>query len=134
MSQLWKGAIYGQPITKKNSQKIITNRSTGRPMIMPSQQYRDYEKASARQIVPPDSPIEGPVNVKCIYYKQNARKCDLTNLLEATHDILVKNKVLADDNSDVICSLDGSRVYIDRDDPRVEITIEEAAVCNTEKS
>lgn len=31
------------PVTKKNSQRILTNRATGRPFVAPSKQYKDYE-------------------------------------------------------------------------------------------
>jgi Holliday junction resolvase RusA-like endonuclease len=51
------------------------------------------------------------------------RKVDLVNLLEATHDILVKYEVLADDNSGIIYSVDGSRVMYDKENPRTEVEI-----------
>ena len=71
----------------------------------------------------PDKPIETPVNVKCVFYRESRIRCDLTNLLEAIDDILVAYGVLSDDNFTVIASHDGSRVFIDRDSPRTEITI-----------
>ena len=55
--------------------------------------------------------INCPVNIKCIYYRQTKRRVDLTNLLAATHDLLVESGVLADDNCNIIVSVDGSRVY-----------------------
>ena len=122
---LWTGIIYGQPITKKNSQRIVTNPKTKRFMIMPSKQYKDYEAVALRNIDIPDTPICEQVNVKCIYYMQTHRPCDLTNLMEATHDILVKAKVLDDDNNNIIVAVDGSRVAYDKENPRVEICIEE---------
>lgn len=121
---IWRCTLFGQPITKKNSQRIITNSRTKRPMILPSEQYKKYEANAAKYIRPPEEPISCPVNVRCVYFMQNNRACDLTNLLEATHDILVKNKVLADDNNRVICSVDGSRVCYDKLTPRTEIFIE----------
>ena len=48
---------------------------------------------------------------------------DLANLLEATNDMLVKHGVLADDNRKIVASHDGSRVFLDREHPRVDITI-----------
>ena len=33
-----------KPITKKNSGQIITNPKTGRPFMIPSPQYRQFEK------------------------------------------------------------------------------------------
>jgi Holliday junction resolvase RusA-like endonuclease len=96
-------------------------------MILPSKQYEEYEVSAAKYIKAPAEPISKPVNVRCLYYMQNARACDLTNLLEATHDILVKHKVLLDDNSKVIYAVDGSRVFIDKLTPRTEVFIEEIA-------
>ena len=55
------------------------------------------------------------------------RRVDLANLLEATCDILTHYGVLKDDNSRIVASHDGSRVLLDREHPRAEIYIEEAA-------
>ena len=38
------------------------------------------------------------------------RKRDIVNLLNAIQDILVKYKVIADDNYNIVQSLDGSRI------------------------
>ena len=52
------------------------------------------------------------------------RRVDLVNLLEATDDVLVHYGVLEDDNSNIIVSHDGSRVFYDKENPRTEIYIE----------
>lgn len=114
------------PVTKKNSQQIIINKSTGRPMVIPSKQYREYEKECGWFVQGKGMNINEPVNVKCVYYMPTRRRVDLTNLMEATHDILVKYEVLEDDNSKIIRSVDGSRVLYDKENPRTEITIERA--------
>ena len=111
------------PITKKNSQRIVIVHN--RPIIMPSQRYKDYEKACALYVHRKGDPISTPVNVKCVYYMPTKRRVDITNLMEATHDILVRYGVLADDNSNIVYSVDGSRVYYSKDAPRTEITITE---------
>ena len=67
--------------------------------------------------------ISVPVNVKYIFYMPTRRIVDLTNLTEAADDVLVKYGVLADDNSRIVVSHDGSRVLYDKDNPRTEITI-----------
>lgn len=110
------------PVTKKNSQRIVINRKTGRPIIMPSAAYKDYEREAAL-FIPRGVTINNAVNVKCLFYMPTRRKCDLTNLLEAIDDIMVKTGLLADDNYTVIESHDGSRVYYDKDNPRTEIII-----------
>jgi Holliday junction resolvase RusA-like endonuclease len=38
-------------------------------------------------------------------------------------DILVKHKVISDDNYKIVASHDGTRVYVDKENPRVEIDI-----------
>jgi len=110
------------PISKKNSQRILQNRATGRPFIAPSAQYKDYERAAAWYI-PKGITYDGPVNVKTVFYMPTRRRVDLTNLEEAAHDIMVKCGLLADDNRDVIAATDGSRVYYDKDNPRTEVEI-----------
>ena len=110
------------PRTKKNSQRIVLVK--GRPIVMPSAEYKRYEKACAPFMPKFKEPIADPVNVKCLYYMPTRRRVDLTNLLEATADLLVTYGVLADDNRNVMYSVDGSRVFWDKDKPRTEITIE----------
>ena len=51
------------------------------------------------------------------------RRVDLGNLQASTCDILVKYKVIADDNCKIVASMDGSKVFYDKDNPRTEITI-----------
>lgn len=120
-----KIVLLGQPVTKKNSQRIITVR--GRPMIIPSTQYKAYEAACLEQLRYMYTPVyfTGKVNLQCLYFMQTRRRVDLVNLLEGTQDILVAAGFLTDDNSNVICGVDGSRVFYDKENPRVEITIEE---------
>ena len=112
------------PITKKNSQRVWVNPKTNRPMILPSKQYQQYEKEAKKFLEPLSSyDISYPVNVKCLYYMQTRRKVDLTNLLEATDDVLVKYGILHDDNSNIVAGHDGSRVLYDKVFPRTEIYI-----------
>lgn len=114
--------MHGQPITKKNSQQII--KVKGRSIIIPSSQYRRYEKECLLQI--PESMrygISDAVNMECKYYMPTRRRVDLCNLIEATCDILVTAGVLADDNCRIVASHDGCAVYHDKHNPRVEITL-----------
>ena len=115
-----KITIQLNPVTKKNSQQIIKIKN--RYMIIPSKQYKQYEK-EVKQFMLDIETINYPVNVKCLYYMKTKRKVDLNNLLEATTDVLVKYKVLEDDNSKIVVGHDGSRVLYDKDNPRTEIII-----------
>ena len=111
------------PITKKNHQQLVWPKGKNKPVVMPSPQYKQYEKDALWYIPQPEKPIDGPVCVTCKFFMPTRRKCDLTNLLQAIDDILVKAGLLADDNYTVIQSHDGSRVFYDKNAPRTEITI-----------
>lgn len=123
------------PISKKNSQQILyrwgTDKKTGKmkkiPFIAPSDQYKQYEQM-ALWFVPKNKLISSPVNVKCLFYMQTKQKCDLTNLLEAIDDIMVKAGLLVDDNYTIIESHDGSRVFYDKNNPRTEVIITESGI------
>ena len=120
-----KFTMYGNPITKKNSQRILLAHN-GRPFIMPSKQYEQYRLDCLRQIEGDNKRmISERVNVKYSFYMQTLRKVDLTNLEESLDDILVDAGVLADDNSRIVAGHDGSRVLYSKENPRVEIEIEE---------
>lgn len=112
------------PVTKKNSQQILFNKSTGRPFIMPSANYKRYEREAAWFLKPRlQRPIDYAVNVKCEFYMPTKRRTDLNNLLEAVTDLLVHAGILADDHYGIVASHDGSRCHVDRNNPRTEITI-----------
>lgn len=112
------------PITKKNSQQILTNSKTGRPFIMPSARYKQYEREAAWFLKPlPPRPIECELNVKCLFYLPTRRKTDLNNLLEAVTDLLVHCGIIADDHYGIVAAHDGSRCFWDKEHPRTEIII-----------
>ena len=123
---LYQAIIPLNPKTKKNNQKIIKNRKTGAFMIVQNDAYKKYENESGWFLLKrPSEPISQPVNIKCLFYRNSEIRCDLTNLLEAIDDILVKYGIIADDNFHIVYSHDGSRVFVDRNNPRTEIVIED---------
>ena len=122
----WAYMIPGPPITKKNSQQIVrAGGPNGRPFLKQGKRYLDYESRAAYFLSPkPPEPIAYPCRVTCVYYMDTRRRVDLTNLMAATHDILTLYRIIADDNRDIVASVDGSRVYYDKMNPRVEVFIE----------
>lgn len=117
-----KLVLYGRPITKKNSSRIITKPY---PRLIPSKQYVSYEENCLWQISSKyRQNISDKCNLKCVYYMPTRHRVDLVNLLEATCDILVKANVIEDDNCKIIATHDGSFVTYDKNNPRVEITLE----------
>ena len=119
------------PISKKNSMRICANKTTGRPFIMPSAAYKKYE-SEALWFIPKNECIDYPVNVKMLFYMPTLRKCDLVNMEEAALDIMVKAGLLKDDNYSIVYSMDGGRVFYDKENPRTEIEITRAEVKENE--
>ena len=91
-------------------------------MIIPSKAYKEFEEAALWFV--PRLAIDYPVNIKALFFMKTRRKVDLTNLLEALDDVLVKGECVMDDNFHIIQSHDGSRVLYDKENPRIEVEIE----------
>lgn len=120
---LYQTMIPLNPKTKKNHQQVLYNSKTKKPFIAQSNAYKRYERDAGWFLKKIPQPISEPVNVKCVFYRDSERKVDLNNLLEAITDILVRYKVILDDNYRIVAGHDGSRVYVDREHPRTEIEI-----------
>ena len=124
--------LYVKPRTKKNHMQLVTLK-TGRQMLLPSKQYKEFEKEVVEAVGDlllheclkyEDLPINYPINLKCEFYKEKDYKADLMGYLQAIQDALVKAGVLADDNHKIVVTTDGSKVYLDRENPRIEIEID----------
>ena len=117
--------LSGRPTTKKNSQRIVLTKG-GKRFLIQSKQYLQYEKDCLWNIKAQykGETITGKVSLQVLYYMPDKRVPDLLNLLQATADILEKARVI--DNDKDIVSFDGSRImWIDKVNPRCEITIKE---------
>lgn len=127
---MFKIIIPGNPVTKKNHGRIVqkkTRNGKTMPIMLPSEVYAKYEK-HCKQFMPifeePVPHFNEPINLRVLYYMETRRRCDITNLLQATCDILVKYGILEDDNYNIVASVDGTRVFYDKENPRCEIYIE----------
>lgn len=113
------------PRTKKNHGQLVTLK-TGRQLMLPSKQYLKLEKETIKFIkknFPDIQPIDKLINMQCKFYKDRDYKADLTGYLQAIQDALVKAGVLKDDNHKIIKSVNGSEVFLDRNNPRIEVKI-----------
>ena len=122
--------IPGRAVSKKNSMQRAYNKATGKTFPVQSAAYKKYEKMAKPYLKPMQDPIDSPVNLKVTYWiKKNKdgsipkTKVDLTNLLNATCDLLVEYKILADDNCQIVVGFDGSRVFYTNGDESTEIEI-----------
>lgn len=131
-----KYIVKGDPRTKKNSQMIAGGGKRCPRCGKFDKQWIKQSKASDRwaeiagwQLRPrPRRPIDYKINICYRFYTKidydNAKaKIDESNLTEAMDDILIANRIIEDDNSRIVAGHDGTRVYHDRDNPRVEIYI-----------
>lgn len=111
------------PRTKKNHQRIIWNKQKHAPMVLPSQEYKAYEEECSIYVPRQKQPIDFPVNVKALFYMPTRRKVDLNNLEAALADILVKYRVIEDDNMMILTTWNGSEVHYGGKDTRTEVEI-----------
>lgn len=113
------------PRTKKNHSQLVTLK-TGRQVLLPSKQYKQFEKEIIKWVnlnYPNIEPISDKVNMCCKFYKDKDSKADLVGYLQAIQDALVKAGMLEDDNHRIIATTDGSEILLDRNNPRIEVTI-----------
>ena len=87
--------------------------------------YKRWHKDAIPQInlQKPSLEIDFPINLACKFYMDSTVKVDLSALYEGIQDVLVELNVITDDNYTIVASHDGSGVFIDRDNPRMEIEI-----------
>lgn len=114
--------------SKKNSQQLVYNPKTHKPMVIQSKLYKQFEKDCAYFLNKYKFNIDYPINLKCTFIVPDKRKRDLTNLENAIADILVKYKILKDDNYTVLNSWDGSRIFYKKGIEKTIIEIEKAEV------
>ena len=113
--------------SKKNSQEIHVNCRTGKPFVSQGKLYKQFEQECGYYLLKYKKNISTPVNLKCTFYVKDKRKRDIVNLLNAIQDILVKYGVIADDNYNIVKSVDGSRIIYEkgREETIIEIEREE---------
>ena len=121
--------IPGQPVTKKNSPRIMRNRKTGKPFVAPSKASQRWQRDAviamlrARRRVGWTGAYDVPVNVKALIYRKHEGPGDLDNYLAAICDALQAAEIVTNDR--LVRGHDGSRLLIDKENPRIEVTIAE---------
>lgn len=92
-----KITIFGRPISKKNSKRII--KLKGRTMLIPSTQYRTFERDALRQLSElRRETFTTPVSVIYIFYMKGMLNADGDNLEAGINDILEKAGILKNDS------------------------------------
>lgn len=131
MEELAQYLIPIDPKTKKNTHRIAgcgprcpLCGKYQKQFVRNGKSTTDFAFRAAQYLHPkPKAPLEGPVRVVYKIYTGTRRRVDDLNLYEALDDILVSERILIDDNRNIIRSRDGSRVLYDKENPRAEIYI-----------
>lgn len=114
----------GEAASKKNSKRIVYAR--GRAILLPSEKYKKWEKVARTEILTkgiPTAPLQAARLTIDIYHGDCIHR-DTNNATQGVQDVLVDMGVIADDNWMVIGSPD-VRHFIDIENPRMEVTVEE---------
>lgn len=116
--------IPGQTPSKKNAKQII--RVHGRPMIISSKKHAEWHKESSSYLkrvisISPRGDSD-KVTINYMFYCKDARRRDVSNMLESVNDLLVDVGILTDDDWKHL-SIGSADAEIDREFPRAEITI-----------
>jgi crossover junction endodeoxyribonuclease RusA len=122
MKTVIKGTIYGHPHMKKSSQKVIFHRTLKRNIVVYSAKYTAWANDAKKQLLNHKYKlnIDYPIIFKCLFYFPTRHKKDLSNAYEGIQDVMVTSGVLKDDESRIIIGHDGSRVFYDKEHPRIE--------------
>ena len=113
--------ILGRPVTKKNSQRIVG--VGGRRTILQSRQYIAWEMSAVAQLRVQARGLAAanrPCAMRALVYRDRDVG-DLLNYLAAVSDALERAALVENDR--LIVSVDGSRMLIDRQRPRVEVEL-----------
>jgi Holliday junction resolvase RusA-like endonuclease len=119
------------PRTKKNHQMIAGSGERcpycgkfKKMFIRQGKANTEYTAKAWHYLTPkPAVPISSPVQIRYLFYMATRRKVDALNLCAAADDLLAEAGILADDNTSIIKSHDGTRVLYDKEHPRTEIYI-----------
>ena len=115
--------IYRAPRSKKNGARIVTR---PHPRLLPSKAWVEWLD-NCRFDGPEPNTIPlwrgGVCNCMALFYVDSMRHVDANNLYSGLADLLQHHGVVDDDKC--IIAWDGSRVYLDRKNPRTVVTLTE---------
>ena len=116
-----KLTILGQTPSKKNSR---INTRSGRSF--PNKRYTEWHKSASKQlerkieICTPDAIDK--VTINYMFFVQDLRRRDVSNMIESINDLLVDLGILVDDDWKHV-RIGRGDAELDRKNPRAEITI-----------
>lgn len=116
-----KIVILGQTPSKKNSR---INTRSGRSF--PSKRYSEWHKSASEQIeaLNPirDRGDSDKVTINYMFYVQDLRRRDVSNMIESINDLFVDQGLVVDDDWKHV-KIGSGDAELDRENPRAEIFI-----------
>ena len=112
--------ILGQVPSKKNSR---INTRSGRSF--PSKRYAAWHKDASQQLKQLNvAKYTTKITIDYMFYVQDLRRRDISNMLESVNDLLSDMDIIEDDDWKHL-KIGSGDATLDRDNPRVEIYIHE---------
>jgi len=118
--------IFAAPRTKKTHSRIVM--AGNRPRLLPSATFAAWNRIAQLQLAKfrastfVQLPLTEPVTVAAMFYRDK-NTGDLVNYMQALADALQEGGIVKNDSQ--IRIWDGSRLLVDKDNPRVEVWIRE---------
>lgn len=113
--------LYGRIPSKKNW--TFTIWKNWKQIKLPSKKYQDWEKEQIKEVKWISLDNQENLCITCDFYLPDNRKTDLSNKFESIADMLVKAKVLEDDNAKILSEVHLVYRWVDKENPRVIISI-----------
>jgi len=123
-----KMVILGNVPSKKNSKRIVTNRTTGKPFIISSKIHGDWHNSAIPEM---KRQWQGykitqyPIGITMTFYWKDLRRHDLDNGVATILDALKDAGVIEDDYYKFVDCIQAQYGGLDRTNPRCEIFIDE---------
>ncbi len=94
-------------------------------MLVSSKDYQNRENEQLKSLESQSKPlgIDKPIYVNYAFYLPDNRKTDLSNKIESINDLLVKYGLITDDKWQIIKGIHATGMWVDKENPRVEIEI-----------
>jgi Holliday junction resolvase RusA-like endonuclease len=118
--------IMGNVPSKKNSKRIVTNRSTGKPFIISSKIHEGWHSIAIPEMKRQSQSFkitEYPISIRITFYWKDLRRHDLDNGVATILDALKDAGIIEDDYYKYIDRIEAIYGGLDRINPRCEISI-----------
>jgi Holliday junction resolvase RusA-like endonuclease len=123
-----KLVILGSVKEKKNNKIVAYKKSTGKPFVLTAKDTDTYMKDAVRQL---KEQFEGykithyPILIQMVFFYESKRRKDIDNSMTTILDCMKEAGIIEDDDVTHVNELYAFFGGYDKDDPRVEILLED---------